>query len=149
MIPMELKQLPQWVCHKDKKPFNPLTGAMAKAGEPNTWATFEESINALNKGNYDGVGFQFNNNGIVGIDLDKVIDEKGVLSPEATEIVEMMDSYTEVSPSGKGLHIIVNGDIPADGRRKGFLEVYKAKRYFTVTGNVYGEIKPIREARTM
>jgi putative DNA primase/helicase len=40
----------------------------------------------------------------------------------------MMNSYTEISPSGRGLHILVKGDIPADGRRKGFLEVYKAKR---------------------
>jgi len=142
-IPEELKQLPQWVCHRNKIPFNPLTGAPAKAGQPDTWARFEDAVKAV--GNYDGIGFEFNNNGIVGIDLDKVIVEDGAVSAEALGIVEMLDSYTEYSPSGKGLHIFVRGDIPVDGRKKGFIEMYKAKRYFTVTGNVYGALKPINE----
>ena len=142
-IPEELKQLPQWVCHRNKIPFNPLTGAPAKAGQPDTWARFEDAVKVV--GNYDGVGFEFNNNGIVGIDLDKVIAEDGAVSTEAAEIVAMMDSYTELSPSGRGLHIFVKGDIPVDGRKKGFIEMYKAKRYFTMTGNVYGALKPINE----
>jgi putative DNA primase/helicase len=102
-IPEELKQLQQWVCHKNKVPFNPLTGAPAKAGQPDTWARFKDAVKAV--GNYDGIGFEFNNNGIVGIDLDKVIAEDGTVSAEALEIVAMLDSYTEYSPSGKGLHI--------------------------------------------
>src|SRR5690606_6236687 len=69
----------------------------------------------------------------------------GSLSDEAVGIVAMLDSYTEYSPSGKGLHIFVKGDIPVDGRKKGFIEMYKAKRYFTMTGNVYGDKKPINE----
>mgnify|MGYP001028643619 FL=1 len=142
-IPEELKQLPQWVCHRNKIPFNPVTGAPAKAGQPDTWTRLENAVNACS--NYDGIGFEFNNNGIVGIDLDKVIAEDGTVSPEATEIVEMLDSYTEYSPSGKGLHIFVKGDIPVDGRKKGFIEMYKAKRYFTMTGNVYGELTTIKE----
>jgi putative DNA primase/helicase len=142
-IPEELKQLPQWVCHRNKIPFNPTTGAPAKAGQPDTWARFEDSVSACS--NYDGIGFEFNNNGIVGIDLDHVIADDGSLSDEAVGIVAMLDSYTEYSPGGKGLHIFVKGDIPVDGRKKGFIEMYKAKRYFTVTGNVYGDLKPINE----
>jgi len=144
-IPEELKQLPQWVCHRNKVPFNPVTGASAKAGQLATWASFEDCVNALDGGGYDGIGFEFNNNGIVGIDLDHVIAENGSLSDEAVGIVAMLDSYTEYSPSGKGLHIFVKGDIPVDGRKKGFIEMYKAKRYFTMTGNVYGDKKPINE----
>ena len=142
-IPEELKQLPQWVCHRNKIPFNPVTRVAAKAGQPDTWARFDDAIKAVVS--YDGIGFEFNNNGIVGIDLDKVIAADGVITAEAVEIVEMMDSYTEVSPSGRGLHIFVKGDIPVDGRKKGFIEMYKAKRYFTVTGNAYGAVKPINE----
>ncbi len=142
-IPEELKQLPQWVCHRSKVPFNPVTGAPAKAGQPETWSRFEEAVKASH--NYDGIGFEFNNNGIVGIDLDNVIAEDSIVSDEAAEIVAMLDSYTEYSPSGKGLHIFVKGDIPVAGRKKGFIEMYKAKRYFTMTGNVYGAEKPINE----
>ena len=144
-IPEELKQLPQWVCRKEKIPFNPVTGSPAKAGQPTTWARFENAVNAYENGGYDGIGFEFNKNGVVGIDLDHVIADDGSLSTEAVEIVAMLDSYTEYSPSGKGLHIFVKGNIPVDGRKKGFIEMYKAKRYFTVTGNVYGKLKPINE----
>ncbi len=142
-IPEELMQIPQWVCHRNKVPFNPMTGAPAKAGQPVTWARFEDAVKASH--NCDGIGFEFNNNGIDGIDLDKVIADGGTVSAEALEIVEIMDSYTEYSPSGRGLHIFVKGDIPVDGRKKGFIEMYKDKRYFTVTGKVYGELKPINE----
>jgi putative DNA primase/helicase len=142
-IPEELKLLPQWVCHRNKIPFNPATGTAAKAGQPDTWARFVDAVKAV--GNYEGIGFEFNNNGIIGIDLDKVIAEDGTLAAEAAEIVSMLDSYTEYSPSGRGLHIFVKGDIPVDGRKKGFIEMYKAKRYFTMTGNVYGELTTIKE----
>lgn len=95
-IPEELKDLPQWVCHRNKIPFNPVTGAPAKAGISKTWARFEAAENA--SGNYDGIGFEFNNNGIVGIDLDHVLSEDGTLTTEAMEIVSMLNSYTEYSP---------------------------------------------------
>lgn len=144
-IPEELKQLPQWVCRKEKIPFNPVTGAPAKAGQPNTWARYEDAVKAYDKDGYEGIGFEFNDNGIVGIDLDHVITEDGTVSVEAAEIIAILDSYTEYSPSGKGLHIFVNGDIPVDGRKKGFIEMYKSKRYFTMTGNVYGELKHMNE----
>jgi putative DNA primase/helicase len=142
-IPEELKQLPQWICHRNKVPFNPATGKAAKAGQPDTWARFEDAVKASDS--FGGIGFEFNNNGIVGIDLDKVIADDGTLTTEAMDIISMLDSYTEYSPSGKGLHIFVKGDIPVDGRKKGFIEMYKAKRYFTMTGNVYGDKKPINE----
>lgn len=144
-IPNELKELPQWVCHRAKRPINPCNNNYAKAGQPQTWSTFDQAITAYKKNNHDGIGFQFNNNGIVGVDLDKVINEDGTLKPEAAEIVETLDSYTELSPSKRGLHILVKGDIPSEGRRMGFLEIYKSGRYFTVTGNIYGSLKPIKE----
>jgi putative DNA primase/helicase len=78
----ELKQLPQWVCRKEKIPFNPVTGTPAKAGQSATWAIFEDGVNALHGGGYDGIGFEFNNNGIIAIDLDHVISEKGTLTTE-------------------------------------------------------------------
>jgi putative DNA primase/helicase len=77
-IPEELKLLPQWVCHRNKVPFNLVTGAPAKAGQPDTWARFEDAVSSSE--NYNGIGFEFNNNGIVGIDLDKVISDDGTLS---------------------------------------------------------------------
>src|SRR5690606_17616294 len=91
----------------------------------------------------DGVGFVFTEGDpFVGIDLDGVRDPKtGALDDLARTIVRSMNSYTEVSPSGRGLHIIVQGQLPnghalartlSNGRR---IELYSQGRYFTVTGD--------------
>lgn len=142
-IPEDLKKLPQWVLREGKKPINPHNYSGAKAGIPSTWGTFEQCLGLSPM--FDGIGFEFNDSGIVGIDLDHVIDEIGILSKEARSIVERLNSYTEISPSGTGLHIFVYGDIPGKGRKhteKG-VEIYKSGRYFTMTGDVYGDLKPI------
>ena len=50
-----------------------------------------------------------------------------------------MASYTEVSPSGTGLHIIIEGRLPGGGRKdsKQDIEVYDRDRYFCVTGHKF------------
>jgi putative DNA primase/helicase len=68
-----------------------------------------------------------------GIDLDNCVDENGKIALWALEIVRCFDSYTELSATGSGLHIIVRGEVP--NRRKGHVEVYSSKRFFTVTGH--------------
>jgi putative DNA primase/helicase len=69
-----------------------------------------------------------------GIDLDNCVDEDGEIALWALEIARYLDSYTELSATATGLHIIVRGDVP--NRRKGNVEVYSSKRFFTVTGHV-------------
>jgi len=151
-IPEELKELDQWVCWKKslgpdgklkKIPYDPKTGEFAKANIPGTWADYETAAAAAN--NYDGIGFEFLEGGnIFGIDLDHVI-ENGVINPVALEIIDTMDSYTEISPSGNGVHIIAKGTIPSKDRRKDFIEMYSDGRYFTVTGNVYNGHNKLNE----
>lgn len=139
-IPPELVQLPQWIVRKGKMPFNPVGGVAAKAGDPSTWGSFSQAFGAYAKGGYDGIGFEFHNNNIVGVDLDHVIDPKtGTLREDARRVVDELDSYTEISPSGTGLHIIAFGNIPVKGRKHSQLgfEMYQAARYFTITGNVF------------
>ena len=143
-IPADLKKLRQWVCFKftdrgnglkGKVPVDPKTGNNAKANDASTWGSYEEAIQGLMLYNLDGIGFEFAN-GVFGVDLDHVI-ENGQLSPEAKDIVETMQSYTEYSPSGTGLHILCRGSIPEGDRRNGAIEIYEAGRFFTVTGKHY------------
>lgn len=144
-IPADLANLPQWVARKGKMPYNPKNGKEAKAGCPETWGTLAEALEAVERG-FDGIGFEFHDNGLVGIDLDHVIHpETGELESWAFAIVEKLNSYVERSPSGTGLHIIAYGDIPVKGRnnRKRGIEMYKAGRYFTVTGDVFGAPRPV------
>src|SRR5829696_4985307 len=140
-IPEELGVRPQWVVWKavgdkpDKVPYSARTGRKASSTDLLTWGTFEEALQAYENGEYDGVGFVFSSaDPYTGIDLDDCVDEDGEIALWATEIVRYFDSYTERSASGSGLHIIVRGNVP--NRRKGKIEVYSSKRFFTVTGHV-------------
>ena len=152
----ELKDLKQWVCYKNvwdekkqknkKVPKDANTGKGAKANNSETWNTYSVAIEGKERLNLDGVGFEFAS-GYLGIDLDDVIDDNGNLTPVAIEIVELMDTYTEYSPSGRGLHILCKTSLGKTGRRndKIGLEIYNYGRFFTVTGKPYGEPKPIQD----
>lgn len=161
---VELRQFRQWVAYRrvwnagkgryDKLPVNPHDGSGAKANDTRTWGTFDEarryaSENGLT-GNAGGIGFEFAN-GYAGIDLDDVIVAGGTLKPFAAEVVRMMESYTEYSPSGKGLHILFKLNEPLSEfgthRRNDELgiEMYDSGRFFTVTGKIYGEARPVLE----
>jgi putative DNA primase/helicase len=140
-IPGELNARPQWVVWKavgdkpDKVPYSPRTGRRASSTDLLTWTTFQEALEAYENGEYAGLGFVFSSaDPYTGIDLDNCVDENSEIAGWALEIVRYFDSYTERSATGSGLHIIVRGDVP--NRRKGDVEVYSSKRFFTVTGHV-------------
>ena len=137
----ELSVRPQWVVWKavgdkpDKVPYSARTSRRASSTDLLTWSTFQEALEAYENGEYDGVGFVFSSaDPYTGIDLDNCVDEDGEIALWALEIVRYFDSYTELSATGSGLHVIVRGDVP--NRRKGDVEVYSSKRFFAVTGHV-------------
>lgn len=143
-IPEEMKRLEQWVCawRDSKIPMSPYERKAASSSEPATWGSFEQAAAAVDAGYYDDVGFVFAGNGLVGIDIDCGFDE-GLLSELAVDIIEHCGSYTEKSRSGRGVHIILRGDLPFDGKNNlGGVEIYKAGRYFITTGKalLYHEI---------
>jgi putative DNA primase/helicase len=155
-IPPALKSRPNWVVWglpnaPPKAPFNPaslLIGrpAPAKAGVRETWNTYESASFCVKRGLARGIGYEFDGGGLYGVDLDHVMGADGRLTPEAREIVGLLDSYTEISPSGMGIHIFVfapDAAIARHRKKDGFVEIYGEARYFTVTGDVYGGVKPI------
>lgn len=127
-----------------KLPVCAANGRMAKSTDPATWATFEEAVAAVGRWRCDGMRFVFGpDRAYTGLDLDHVI-EGGVLDSAYRWVVEEAGTYTEVSPSGDGLHLIFRGAKPQDAERsrKGqpggrVVEMYDHDRYFTVTGNVF------------
>lgn len=151
-VPEELRREPRWVCWRretrggkvTKLPVDARTGRMAKSTDPATWASFEEAVAAVGRWRCDGVGFVFGpDRAFTGLDLDHVI-EGGALDPAYRWVVEEAGTYTEVSPSGDGLHLIFRGAKPdwAQRSRKGqpggrVVEMYDHDRYFTVTGDVF------------
>lgn len=138
-IPQELKDLPQWVCCKEdgKIPISIGTGKPASSVDPLTWSDYRCAEMLHSKSPYYWLGFVFNNNGVVGIDIDNGYDSDGFLSDIATDIISICGSYTERSRSGRGFHILLKGDIPFKGKNnlKG-VEIYKQSRFFIMTGDV-------------
>jgi hypothetical protein len=138
MFPNELKDLEQWVvADRDEK--RPLTtgGTFASSSDPFTWDSFVNADTVVNEwGQADYLGFVFNNNGIVGIDIDKGFED-GLMTPLCADIMDACRSYTEVSRSGRGVHIFVKGDLPFSGRNnRNGVEMYKSGRFFIMTGDV-------------
>ena len=136
-IPQDLKALAQWVCHKDKIPYDPKTGRPAKTNDPKTWGTYEEAVKAVKKGSgrYDGIGFEFTKcDPFTCIDLDHCVQD-GVILPWAKKIIDQINSYTEISPSGTGLHIYLRANKPGNKSRNKGVEIYGANRYLTINGN--------------
>jgi len=144
-IPEDLKALRRWVLYRSEKrtdngrltkvPYQ-LSGAYASTNDPTTWSSYAAVVEALP--GYDGIGFVLSQeDDIVGIDLDncRCPAFDNVVLPWAEEIIAEIGSYTEVSPSGKGIRIFVKGGpLPSKGRKKGPVEIYDSGRYLTVTG---------------
>jgi hypothetical protein len=85
---------------------------------------------------YSGIGYVFTEDDpYTGIDLDKCCDSNGNIDQWAQDIIDALNSYTEISPSGTGIHIIVKGTLPQGRNRNGHIEAYSNGRYFTMTGN--------------
>lgn len=118
-----------------KVPYNPTSGDHASTTDPTSWTGFDTAREAVEHRDFDGLGFVFTSTPYMGVDLDHIRDpETGELTDRAAWIVERLDSYTEVSPSGDGLHVLVEGEIPGSRSRTGDVEMYDTARFFTVTG---------------
>ena len=147
-IPQELRVLKQWVCANEgsKVPMQANCPYPASSTNPATWASFEDALWAVEHGYYDYLGFVFNDNGIVGIDLDDGFDSNGNISNLAYEIIGKCCSYTETSKSGRGFHIFVKGDVPFKGKNNlAGVEMYKTARFFIMTGDRIVPWKDIAE----
>lgn len=143
-IPTELRAVARWVGWRYrpqgddwKKPLVcPANNGDASVIDGTTWGTFEDALAAAKKYHLDGLGLVFTaDDDYCGIDLDECRDPlTGKLHVWAADLVERLDSYTEVSPSGMGLRVFVRATLPGRGKRVGGIEVYDKGRYFTVTG---------------
>jgi putative DNA primase/helicase len=145
----ELQDLPQCVVWRaeledgkpKKVPYNPnyahLSPIQARASVriPTSWGTLEQALTALESGHYSGLGFVLTPP-LVMIDLDHSVERAtgAITDPNAQEIVEALNSYTETSPSGTGLHILTFGQLPGKGIHTA-IEMYGHDRFTTITTN--------------
>jgi putative DNA primase/helicase len=162
----ELQQKPQWVCwcyetrdgKRTKVPYIARNGRKASSKNPQTWSTYDLAIKGLQNVRtsdgraFDGIGFVFNND-YTGIDLDHCVQADGTIDQWGQEYLALIDSYSELSPSNTGIHMIARGVLPETPDAKGELErrgrkikvagkrdpeaaieMYCQGRFFTITG---------------
>jgi len=146
-LPDALTTRAQWLCWRaeerdgkmTKIPVDPTTGEFASTTDSDTWSDFETARDRVTSSSAaaDGLGFVFTDDDpIVGVDLDDCrIPETGKTREWATDIIDRLDSFTEVSPSGTGYHVLVEGTLPEGRNRKDDIELYETARFFTVTGD--------------
>lgn len=171
-IPEEFRAIRQWVVYRfdpreakkdpggyspkiGKPPVSPDTGEPVSWTDPKNFLTFDQAVNALkaNKpGNLAGIGLIFTGREpFSGVDVDSCITSRVLtnvtLTHQAREIVDRLNTYTEISPSGTGLRLIGRGKLPDgdNGGKCGDYEAYSAARFLTMTGCVFEEKKPIRD----
>lgn len=165
-IPADLRAIEQWVLWRlewkegdslhvqkaTKIPYQ-ICGWKASVNDAGTWADFDAVVAAqeanpflgaepcefgtpISVAGFSGIGFVFTKNDkFAGIDLDDTHGDVELIARQKN-IFEKFNSYSERSPSGRGLHIIIEADLPC-GRRRGGVEIYDTGRFFTMTGDVY------------
>ena len=175
-IPQEIKDTRRWVCYKTevrngeetKIPMNALSGGYASTSDPATWTSFRLALSGCVKYNLTGLGFMLGEDvrtGVTyfGVDLDNHVDKTTGQKPYPTAkefeefayiFINALNSYTEYSHSGEGVHIICKGKLPGKRNKRKGVEMYDYRRFFTMTGKVINnvpiadrteEVKPLWE----
>jgi hypothetical protein len=135
-IPTRLMGRQQWVSWRaeqrdgqwTKVPISPATGQRADPKDPETWGTCAQALKRYRDDGLEGVGFVFTaDDPFLGVDLDE-------MNESARAIVADLASYTEESPSGRGVHVIIEASKPGPRCRAGTVEMYDKGRFFAITG---------------
>ena len=151
-VPAELKAIPQWCGFKwqwngdkdkwDKPPFSIRTGRKCNSEQLAELSDFSGAVSAHRAGRFDGIGFRFRpDDPFAGVDLDGCRDpQTGAIAPWAQRWIDRFATYTEISPSGKGVKMFCRGKVSGKGKNRRLeagagVEEYSTGRYFTVTGN--------------
>ena len=150
VVPEPLRLRDQWVLWKivkrkgkpTKMPIDPVKGTPASCTKPLTWTSFGDALLGSRQfGSVNGIGYVFvEDDPYCGVDLDDCIVD-GKVVPEAQAIIDALNTYTEISPSGCGVKLIGEAKKPAGSGCKtrkvdGFkeIEIYDQRRFFTITG---------------
>lgn len=155
-----LRALPQWLTWDyvwdekkgkwQKPPRSCHTGSRASGTDPRNWGGFDEALITATREGLAGVGFSLSaDDGLTGIDLDNCRDpETGTFTGLAKEILDLGETYAEISPSGKGIRLFALGKVERAWKNDPLgIEIYGQGRYLTVTGDqVPGSADAVAEA---
>ena len=117
-------------------------GHRINAQDPANWKSFEDAVKASTN-----VGFVLTDDDpFLFIDLDHVLKNEKLCDWAGELVAALPNTYTEISPSGDGLHLyyMLNDTLDIPTNKRTFddgtaLEIYFSKRYFTITGDIYAD----------
>ena len=131
---------------RTKVPYSPVDGGRARSNDISCFGSFEQTVQSMRQASFEGIGIGIFC-GICAIDLDHCLDEEGHLTGTAQKVMDLMHSYTEISPGGDGLHILFKADEQVYDQQKYYImnrnlgiESYVAgvtNKYVTVTGKAF------------
>ena len=127
---------------RTKVPYDPRTGKRARSNDPATFAPLSAAV--LAQAGFDGLGVGIFGD-ICALDIDQCIGEDGRYSGLAMAVVAIVDGYTELSPSKRGIRIFCRAPKLQYDKSKYYvsrqeigLEIYAAGvtgKYVTATGD--------------
>jgi primase-polymerase (primpol)-like protein len=139
-VPETLCAPPQWVAWRyvmrngswTRCSISPTKGGHASSTDPATWGPFVQAISACQSCNdLAGIGFVLTDGDpFLGVDLDDCCTSASVLDTDTCELIKPLRTYCEWSPSGRGIHLIAEGEKPGPLCRKGNSEGYDRARFF-------------------
>lgn len=128
-----------------KLPYSPHTKKLASSTDKKTWGTYQDAERTS-----ENIGIVFTPaQDLLGIDIDHCV-ESGLITHKDKKIIraliEKADTYTELSPSGHGLHLYLALSEPLSlvANKRAPFEAYTSGRYFTNTNIPFGTIKDVR-----
>jgi hypothetical protein len=162
-IPAELTNIDRWVGYRlqangnrlRKIPISLDVGKAINAHDPSNWHSFDSVFEAWSDGFVDGFGVVLTGEDpYVCIDIDKAVRENGIWPQIVSDAVTELNSYTEISASGQGLHIFVRGN--SRGIRQVNLEhikvdIFDTKQFIAMTGtrsDIVGTSDQIQDRQT-
>lgn len=161
-IPQELKDLRKWTTWvyttKDgvrrKLPIMAGTDRLAaKVNDPQYWARYNDCVRMLETRKHHGLTFALTGDYTL-IDLDWKDTNSREVPLSVLSLIEYFDSYTEVSSSGQGIHILVRGDLPKEYKHRFVLpgvgvEIYSKSRFCSMTGALLGDRGEIKDGQML
>lgn len=156
-IPAELRTRDAWICWRYEgngaKPTKvPYIAALkngkltyrASSRNPKHWNSFDKALKTLKNSDASGIGYVFSENDPYAVaDFDDALKD-GVVDPKVAKWLEDLDTYTEVSVSGSGFHVICEAEVGAGASVAGY-EVYDRARYIAMTGDVWQGREAVEE----
>ena len=127
-----LKSLPQWICwasHRspsinkkiplDTRRYSEGRNEFQAVGhnDQRIWMDYDKAKRKqLANDEIDGIGFVVEGYNVCYIDIDNCVDSSELtIDSEIQDIIDEVATYTEISSSGTGLHLICNGELGSYG----------------------------------